>query len=234
VSFVAGLAVIWIALGSPLAAHDEDVRVHVIQHLLLGMLAPLLLALAAPVTLLLRALPPRRRRSVVGILHTPPLRVLGHPAVGACLSVGSLYALYFTPLYGAAQRSEPLHVLLHAHMLFAGALFTWAVVGLDPMPYRPAIGLRSATIVAVLAAHAILSKLLYAHAGSLAGAGSSADDWRQAAQILWYGGDAVDAGLLVAFFGQRYALAGRRLARARDVATAVQPGERTAPRRSKT
>ena len=79
-------------------------------------------------------------------------------------------------------------------------------------PYRPAWWLRSAALIGTLAAHAILSKLLYAHAESLASDDASADQWRQAAQILWYGGDVADLILLLAFFGQWYALTGRRRA----------------------
>jgi putative membrane protein len=213
--FAVGLLVIGVALCSPLAAHDEDVRVHVLQHLLLGMLGPLLLALSAPVTLLLRVLAPPRRGRVARLLHSPAARVLIHPLVAGALSVGPMYVLYFTPLYQATLRSEPLHEIVHLHMLLAGCLLAWSLVGPDPVPYRPALRLRSVALIGTLAAHAILSKLLYAHGAPLADAETTASDWRQAAQILWYGGDAVDLGLLVAFFGQWYALGGRRLERLR-------------------
>ena len=87
-----------------------------------------------------------------------------------------------------------------------------SLVALDPAPYRPAWRLRSAALIGILVAHAILSKLLYAHAESLASDDASADQWRQAAQILWYGGDVADLFLLLAFFGQWYALTRRRRA----------------------
>ena len=51
VAYAGGVAVTAIALSPPLATHDDDIRVHVLQHLLLGMLGPLLLAMAAPGTL---------------------------------------------------------------------------------------------------------------------------------------------------------------------------------------
>src|SRR5260370_31020039 len=57
-SYGAGLTAVAVALVSPLAAHDEDFRVHMIQHMLLGMLGPLLLALSSPMTLALHYIPP--------------------------------------------------------------------------------------------------------------------------------------------------------------------------------
>lgn len=214
-AFLAGATAVALASCPPLATHDEDIRIHVFQHLLLGMLAPLLFALSAPMTLLLRALPPRWRAPVVRILRSRLGRVATHPLLSATLAVGSLYLLYFTGLYEATLRSEPLHAAVHLHMLITGSLLAWALVGLDPVPYRPALGLRSVALVGALAAHGILAKLLYAHAGSLAGGEASPDAWRQAAQLMWYGGDVVDLGLLIAFFGQWYAFAGRRLERLR-------------------
>jgi putative membrane protein len=216
-AFLAGAMAVALASCPPLATHDEDIRIHVLQHLLLGMLAPLLFALSAPVTLLLRALPPRRRAPVVRILHSRLGRVATHPVACATLAVGSLYLLYFTGLYAATLRSEPLHAAVHAHMLITGSMLAWALVGLDPVPHRPALRLRSAALVGALAGHGILAKLLYAHAGSLAGGEASSDAWRQAAQLMWYGGDLVDLGLLIAFFGQWYAAGGRRLERLRTV-----------------
>jgi putative membrane protein len=213
VAFACGLAVVAVAVASPVAELDEDVRIHMLQHLLLGMLAPLLLAVSAPGTLLLRALPRRRRVRVSRLLHRRATRVLFHPLVASGVATGSLYALYFTPLYQATLESERLHALVHLHMLATGCLLAWALVGLDPLPHRPAFALRSAALVCTLALHAILGRLLYIHAGSLATGASSPDEWRQGAQVLFYGGDLVSIGLLVAFFSQWYAHEGRRWTR---------------------
>jgi putative membrane protein len=218
-----------LTLTHPMAGHDDDVRVHMIQHLLLGMLAPLLLALAAPVTLLLRALPPARRPAVARLLRTRAAHVLIHPAFTALAVSGSLVVLHWTPLYAATLRSEPLHAAVHAHMLAVGCLFAWSVVGLDPVTRRPSRATRAAAVIGASAAHAIVAKSLYANAGSLAGAGGSPDDWRQAAQILFYGGDVVGLLLLVAFFQQWYAAADTQ-ARARS---GSEPRDETALRPSR-
>jgi putative membrane protein len=205
-AFYAALAAVAVALLPPLALADERFEIHVVQHLLLGMAAPLLLALSAPVTLALRALPPRRRRPLVRLLHARPSRALVHPVVAGVLAVGSLYALYLTPLYAATLAHPLLHDAVHLHFLAAGCLLAWALVGVDPIPRRPSFELRLAVLVAALAAHAVLAKLLYAY---------GPPDQRLGAQIMWYGGDLVDGALVCAFFAQWHARAGRTLARTR-------------------
>jgi putative membrane protein len=213
-AFLAGLLTVAVALLPPLATADENFPVHVTQHLLLGMAAPLLLVLSAPMTLVLRVLPPARRRRVARLLHARVVRGLAHPLVGAILAVGALYALYLTPLYAATLRRPALHAAVHAHFLVAGCLFCWSLVGLDPMPRRPGVGVRGAVLVLAMGAHATLAKLLYAHGPAVAGL-PAADPgaWRLGAQLMWYGGDALDLVLCVVFYYQWYAAGGRRLAR---------------------
>lgn len=96
--FLTGTILLGVALLPPVTgfAH-EDFRGHMVQHLLIGMYAPLALVLAAPVTLLLRTLPTVRGRQLTAVLHSPPARVIAHPAVALALSTGSLAVLYFTP-----------------------------------------------------------------------------------------------------------------------------------------
>jgi putative membrane protein len=212
-AYAGGLGALAVALTSPLATHDEDIRVHMLQHLLLGMLAPLLLALSAPATLLLRALPAPRRAPVVRVLHSRLSRVVVHPFTGTALAVGSLYVLYFTPLYAATLRSEPLHKMMHVHMVITGCLLAWSLVGLDPMPHRQAFRLRACALIGAMAGHTVVAKLVYANAGSLASGHGTQDAWRQGGQLLFYGGDIIDLALLTAFFAQWYALEGRRAER---------------------
>jgi cytochrome c oxidase assembly factor CtaG len=220
---IGGIASIALALAPPVAGHDEDIRVHMIQHLWLGMLAPLLLALTAPVTLLLRVLPPSRRPAVARLLRARAAHVLIHPAITAPAASGSLIVLYWTPLYAATLRSDALHAAVHAHMLATGFLFASSVVGRDPVRKRPSRALRSAGVIGASAAHGIIAKLLYANAGSLAGDGGTADQWRQAAQILFYGGDAVGLFVLVAFFHEWYARPGRTVPGRGDAAARARP-----------
>jgi len=208
--WVAGLGLTALAL-SPLtlAPADRPFTGHAVGHLLIGMVAPLLLVLAAPVTLALRsfALQPARRLSRA--LRSVPVRVVTHPVVAALLSVGSLWMLYTSPLY-AATGDPLIHLLVMLHFLVAGCLFTAAVAPVDPAPHRASLRVRVVVLILALAAHGILAKTLYASAfsstsGSNHSGGLSAliqvpavavADLQAGAQVMYYGGDAVDLVLL--------------------------------------
>lgn len=115
-SFTGGLGLLAVALLPPIGmwAH-ADFRGHMVQHLLVGMYAPLALVFGAPVTLLLRVLPPARGRKLTAILHSAPATLLTHPATAWLLSTGSLALLYLGPLYDALSSQPAGHWLLNAH-----------------------------------------------------------------------------------------------------------------------
>ena len=193
-----------------LSTHDELFPVHVVRHLLLGMLAPLLLALAAPVTLALRATSPAARARLVRLLHGRAARVLAAAPTVLVLDVGGLYALYLTPLYALTGRSEVAHVLVHLHVVAAGALLSWFLVGVDPGPRRRSMGGRLAVLLVAATCHDVLAKLLYAHDLPSGAAGDRA----LGAQLLYYGGDLVEVLLAVVVLARWYAATGRAAARA--------------------
>ena len=135
--FLAGIGVLAVALLSPIEAYDTVLfSVHVVQHMLLTMLAAPLLALGAPITLALRVARGRTRRRMVRVLHSPPLRVIGHPLVAWVLFTLTLYALYFSPLFDLTLRQPLVHDAVHLHFLAVGLLFWWPLVGLDPSRWR--------------------------------------------------------------------------------------------------
>ena len=108
-----------------------------VQHMVLSMVAPIFLALGAPVTLALRTLPARPRRRLLAVLHSRVAEVLTFPLVAFGLFVVTPFALYFTGLYRAdAASTRWLHELVHAHFIIVGCLFFWPLLGLDPLPGR--------------------------------------------------------------------------------------------------
>lgn len=198
VAFVAGAAMLGLAASPPVRMlADSDPRGHMVQHLLIGMYAPLALVLAAPVTVLLAALPPKRARALTTVLRCRLVRVLSHPAAAGLATTAGLYALYLTPLHAASADSAILHSGIHLHFLLAGYLFAWSIVGPDPAPRRPGRPTRIAVLIVAAGAHAYLAKLLYAGATELPpDAGYPPELVRQAAQIMYYGGDLAE--LLIA------------------------------------
>jgi putative membrane protein len=212
VSYGAGLAAVAVGLVSPLAAHDEDFRVHMIQHMLLGMLGPLLLALSAPITLTLRCMPPRARRAAVRVLHTRSVRVLAHPVTASTIFVMGMLGLYFTPLYNETLDHPLLHAAVHLHLFGTGCLLAWTFIGVDPMPRPGAGAVRISALLIALGSHAALAKLLYGGYGAIH---ATSPELRQGAELMYYGGDAIDLVLVLVFFAQWYAAGGRRLRQAR-------------------
>lgn len=206
-----------VAAWSPLPVTGDATR-HVVQHLLLAMLAPLALVAAAPVTLLLGAASTPVRRVVGRVLGSTPVHVLTHPVSAAVLHVGGTAALYLTPLYALTTTSAPAHVLMHVHMLLAGCLFVWSLAGPDPAPRRPGTAVRLVVLVVAAGAHAALAKLLYAHADRLpVGAGHSRADVESAAQWMYYGGDVAEVLLALAVLVSWYRARGRRAGVTRPV-----------------
>ncbi|PRI11569.1 cytochrome c oxidase assembly protein [Leucobacter massiliensis] len=190
--FCAGLGV----LGPVAAAARESFTAHMAGHLLLGMLAPLLLVLGSPIALALRALPQPRARALSRVLRHPVVRWLTHPVVAGALNAGGLWLLYATELYGAMHRSAAVFALVHLHLLLAGYLFTASLVGVDPDPHRASFRLRAGVLIVFIAAHSILAKWLWAHPP----AGVEPADGRVGAELMYYGGDAVDVILIVLLF----------------------------------
>ena len=122
--FGGGIAVLAAATMSGLAAYENVLfSVHMIQHMLLAMVAPLLLSLSAPVTLLLGASGPVGRRRVKRVLGSPLVRVVGHPAIAWLLFVGTPFVLYFSPLLELSLRNGLVHALVHAHFVITGSLY---------------------------------------------------------------------------------------------------------------
>jgi putative membrane protein len=191
-----GLAAVGAGALGPLA--DGDFVAHVGAHLLLGMLAPLLLVLGAPLTLALRALPVRQARLLARLLRARLVRLLTHPVTAGMLAVGGMWLTYRTDLYELSAEHEWLHWAVHVHVLVSGYLFVASMVGRDPAPHRPAHPYRAAILLLYLAAHAILAKSLYA----VPPAGIPLAEGERGAVLLYYGADAIDLALLTLFCHQ--------------------------------
>jgi putative membrane protein len=209
VSFVGGVCLLGVAMLPSLAkfAH-QDVRGHMIQHLLIGMLSPLGLVLGAPITLALKTLPVKAGRVVTTVLRSRPFHLLSHPVAALLLNIGGMYLLYLTPLYALTLTQPYLHHAVHLHFLAAGCLFTWSVAGPDPAPRRPGLRTRLIVLFMSIAAHASLSKFMYAYLWPR-NTPHPEDQIRAAAKLMYYGGDLAELLLLIALFAMWYQKRGR-------------------------
>ncbi len=154
---VGGLGTVSVATLSGLAAYDTSLfAVHMVQHMLLSMVATVFLALGAPITLALRTLPRGPRQAILTVLHSRLARVVSFPLLPWALYVASPFALYFSGWYEATLDDRVLHELLHLHFLAVGALFFWPLLGIDPVPGRGGHPFRLLLVGTTLPFHAFL------------------------------------------------------------------------------
>jgi putative copper resistance protein D len=199
-AWLAGIATYLLAVASPLGYYDTTLfSIHMIQHLLLVMVAAPLLVLAAPVTLLLRVASPAARRDwILPVLHSRPVRMLAHPVVAWGLFAAVMWFSHFSPLFDAALDDELLHRGEHVLYLVSGLLFWWPVVGADPSPRRIGHGVRVFYLALGMPLSSLLGlvifsarQVLYPHYESLVRTWGPTpiDDQALAGGIMWAGGD---------------------------------------------
>ena len=138
-AWMVGCALLLVATSSGIGRYAPAMfSVHMVHHMLVGMLVPMLLALGGPLTLAGRALPDEDGPGEwLELLRTSALlRWLTHPAVALVLFVGAPFLVYFTSVFDAAMRFHWAEQALTAVFLVLGCLFAWAVVGVDEVP-RP-------------------------------------------------------------------------------------------------
>jgi putative copper resistance protein D len=133
---------------------------HMTLHMIEAMVVPIFLVLGAPVTLALRTLRPRRdgtlgpRELVLGAVHSRAMAVLGNPVFAAVLFFMSLVVFYWTGLFELALSTHTGHLLMTAHFVITGYLFSWVLIGVDPGPKRWSPALRLIVLFATIAFHA--------------------------------------------------------------------------------
>jgi putative copper resistance protein D len=208
VAFTGGLAVIGLALVSPIEAYEGSLfSVHMVQHLLLELVAAPLLLLGGPITLALRAATPPVRRRLLAVLQSRLAHVLAFPVVAWLVFAAVNWGWHFSTLYDQALESSPLHHLQHATFLAAALLFWWPVLGVDPSPWRMPHPVRLLYLFLALPQNSFLGvallsarDVLYAHYATNARTwGPSAlEDQQLGGTIMWVGGDlAFLAGMAV-------------------------------------
>jgi putative copper resistance protein D len=200
VSWALGVLAVLVALDSGIERYDTTLfSVHMVQHLLLTLVAPLLLLYAGPITLVLRASSAEtRRRWILPLLHARIVRLVTFPVFTWLLFAGVMWASHFSPLFEAALEDELVHRLEHALFLGSSLLFWWPVVGPDPSPWpmRPAariiyVGLQMPQNTFLALAIYMSTVPLYQHyvtTGRTWG-GTALEDQQIAGGIMWLGGD---------------------------------------------
>lgn len=204
-AFLAGCVVVLVALESSIDMYAESLlSIHMVQHLLLAMVAPALFALSAPVTLVLRVASPATRRGLLlPILHSRPVRFVASPVVAWITFTFVMFVTHFSSLYDAALEDPWLHVVEHALFLVSGCMFWWPVVASDPIPRRLGYGGRLAYLLLQMPVNAAVGlaiyfapAVLYAHYATLirTWGPSALTDQQLGGALMWGAGDVLLLG----------------------------------------
>ncbi|MDI2125856.1 cytochrome c oxidase assembly protein [Yinghuangia seranimata] len=231
ISWLAGVATVVFATSTGLAAYGTALfSIHMIQHMILSMLSPILLLLGAPITLALRALRPAGRGKrgprevLLAVLHSRFSAFMSSPLVTLPLFIASLYVLYFTPLLDAAMGNMWGHRWMMIHFLAVGLLFFWPIMGIDPAPRKTGYVIKMLELFAGMPFHAffgvavMMSSSLFVNSFATPPASWNVDtlnDQQVGGAIAWAFGEVPTVLVLLVIFSQ-WMSSEERLARRKD------------------
>ena len=185
-SWLGGLAIVLYTTNSGLAVYAQvSVSIHMVQHMTMTMVAPILLVLGAPATLALRAIPPAApgergpREWLTWFLHSWITRLLTNPFYVFFIYVLGLYGLYLTPAFGWLMGSHVGHVFMELHFILAGYVFYWVIIGIDPRPKPLPYWARMVLLLLALAVHGFFAIAL------MMGTQPLATEWYGVVQPPW-------------------------------------------------
>lgn len=210
-AFLGGVAVLVVALTSPIDAYEGQLfSVHMLQHMLIELVAAPLLLLGAPATLALRAASPSVRGWLLGILHSRVVAVISFPLLAWVVFAAVNWGWHFSSLYDQALETPWLHDIQHVTFLGAGLLFWWPVVGADPGRWRLPHPVRLFYLFLAMPQNSFLGVALMSAPASLyphyvsnlrAWGPTPTADMGIGGMLMWVGGDVVfllAMGLVVA------------------------------------
>ena len=247
--FVSGLAVLVLATQSGIGAYDDVLFWdHMVQHLMLIMVAPPLLIAGQPITLLLHASRNPLHTWTKRVLRSRVASFLTWPVFGAIAYTAAIAAAHLTSLADLVERNQLLHNLEHLAFLLVGYLFFLPIIGSEPIRWRLSYPVRFVLLVLIMPVDTFTGLVLgYGTAsspgvptGSRPGwAPSPVQDLHLGGAVMWIGGDALMFGLMMLVFlmwsrDERAAVSGHgwfERARQENLAALVgsgQAGERDA------
>ena len=210
-AFLGGLATLVLALTSPIEAYEGQLfSVHMLQHMLIELVAAPLLLLGAPATLALRAASPSVRRALLTILHSRAVAVISFPLLAWVLFAAVNWGWHFSSLYDQALETPWLHDIQHLTFLGAALLFWWPVVAADPARWRLPHPVRLFYLFLAMPQNSFLGVALMSAPPSLyphyltngrSWGPTPAVDQSVGGMLMWVGGDVVfllAMGLVVA------------------------------------
>ncbi|MCU1405267.1 MAG: copper transporter [Glaciihabitans sp.] len=172
--WVAGIVTLFYITNGGINLYEKYLfSAHMLGHMVLGMMVPVLLVPGAPITLALRAIKKRSdgsrgpREWIMLLVHSRYFAVLANPIVAAIIFAGSLWVFYYTPLFSWATTDHIGHIWMIVHFVGAGYLFVQSLIGIDPSPYRAPYPMRLLVLLGTMAFHAFFGLTLMSGSGLL-------------------------------------------------------------------
>lgn len=229
-AFMAGVAAVDLALQSPVATFTGSYfQAHVAQHLLLMVVAPPLLALGAPSTLLLQTASRANKKRWLGVLRSRPFAVASHPVPVWFFYFGAMFAFFLSPLLNFAMEHMALMDALNLAFLLGGTFYWWPMVGLDPIVHwKMGFGARIANLALGVPFEAFLGIAIMSQRAPIASMYTVAST-RAGGAVLWTATEVATFVGMVPIFLQWVRADDRAGRRADDRATRTAPA-RVPPR----
>jgi len=208
--FFAGLAVVVLALQSGIGSYDDVVFWdHMVQHLMLIMVAPPLLIFGQPITLLLHASRNPLHTWVKRILRSPVASFLTWPVFGFAAYAVAIVVLHLTALANLIARNHMAHDAEHVVFLLVGYLFFLPIIGSEPIKWRLSYPAKLLLLFLIMPVDTFTGLVLgYANGGTPglpAGArpvwaGTATADLHAGGATMWIAGDALMFAMMMIVF----------------------------------
>jgi putative copper resistance protein D len=209
-SFFAALGVVVVATQSSIGAYDDDLfSVHMIQHLLLIMVAPALLVAGRPVMLLLHASRNPLHRWTKAVIRSRVVSALTCPPVAAVLYAVVIVGTHLTGFMNVTLRHEGVHDAEHVLYLVTGYLYFLPMLGSEPIRWKMSFPTRFLFLALSMPVDTFVGVVLmeanhelfpaYGETGRTWGP-SLISDLHAGGAIMWAGGDAIMFFLMLCVF----------------------------------
>ena len=213
-SFLCGLVLVDLAFQSPVATFTMGYfEAHMIQHLLLMVTAPPLLALGAPMTLALQTSGRRTKVRLLRVLNSRAFRWWSHPLPTAAMYYLAMFAFFLTSAVQVAMTHMWLMDAVNVLFLVASMHFWWPIVGVDYIPHWPmGHGMKMVALLIGVPIESFLALALLSTTRPVASM-YTVGSTHAGAAILWVGAEAFTFLALIPVFVQWLRVEGRRTAR---------------------
>jgi cytochrome c oxidase assembly factor CtaG len=208
--FLGGLAVVVLATESGIGAYDDVLFWdHMVQHLMLIMIAPPMLVVGQPVTLLLHASRNPLHTWTKRVVRSRAVSFLTWPPFALAAYAATIAGTHLTGLMSLVMTNPALHDAEHALYLVVGYLFFLPIVGREPIRWRVSYPVRLLILLVAMPVDTFTGLVLgYATTGMAgmpttmrpAGSPSPVEDVHWGGAVMWIGGDAIMFALMMVVF----------------------------------